>query len=132
MFISFKYIMDKLNGKLFLIVYCFLAVVHIKYINEMMLQDSKRLQYGFKWNGLFLLQLLLLLLLPFNFSFVLFLFLIFNWFRKQFRRALTTIKIGKKVVGERRRNIIMRIMVVWSLVFNCIRHFPLLYNFIRT
>ena len=35
-----------------------------------------------------------------QFSFVLFLCLIFNWFRKQFGRALTTIKIGKKVVGE--------------------------------
>ena len=35
-------------------------------------------------------------ILPFNFSFVLFLCLIFNWFRKQFRRALKTIKIGKK------------------------------------
>ena len=55
------------------------------------------------------------LLLPFNCS-LFFLCLIFNWFRKQFRRALTTIKIGKKKLGNGERNIIMRIMVVHTLL----------------
>ena len=49
--------------------------------------------------------------------FVLLLCLIFNWFRKQFKRALTTIKIGKKKWGKR-KNITVRIMAVhtWSSI----------------
>ena len=60
--------------------------------------------------------------------FVLLLCLIFNWFRKQFKRALTTIKIGKKEVGKKKEHYRANNGSTY-LVFNCVRHFLPLYNF---
>ena len=65
----------------------------------MMLQAAFEMNY---YCRLFLLLLLLLQL--FSAATTLSLCLIFNWFRKQFRRALTTIKIGKKNLRKRKEH----------------------------